>query len=221
MGDALCVLAVALYVLNRWMIKPALASGFMHGYFNDLLLIPAALPCVLWVHRLIGLRRHDRAPCFREIALHTLTWSVICEAAGPLVFHRGTADWCDLCACVVGAILGWTWWQRGEAAPRVDRALESGGVKIARAGALENPARICSQNIRATSACLTFNERLAGLSWEHRKSRVCAGEAPVVGRILHGDGVPDFHAVGLRAAAGGLRHRLLWRAEKPGDRGRL
>ncbi len=121
MGDALCVLAITLYALNRWMIKPAFDSGFMHDHFNDLLLIPAALPFVLWVHRLLGLRRDDRAPSFREIALHTLTWSLICEAVGPLVFHHGAADWRDVCAYAVGALVAWAWWRRaGAAPPRVE-----------------------------------------------------------------------------------------------------
>ncbi len=41
--DPLFLIAVAGYVLNRWLLKPLVPSPFLHGHFNDLLLIPAAL----------------------------------------------------------------------------------------------------------------------------------------------------------------------------------
>ncbi|MBI3192139.1 MAG: hypothetical protein HYZ36_05680, partial [Pedosphaera parvula] len=50
-GDRLGVAAALLYGINRWFLKPTGVSGFMHDYFNDMLLIPAALPVVLAVHR--------------------------------------------------------------------------------------------------------------------------------------------------------------------------
>ena len=54
--DRLFLVAVAAYGINRWGLKPRLPSPFLHGHFNDLLLIPAALPVVLWVQRRLGLR---------------------------------------------------------------------------------------------------------------------------------------------------------------------
>jgi hypothetical protein len=64
--DRLFVAAVAGYALNRWLLKPRLSSPFLHDHFNDLLLIPAALPVVLWVQRVMGLRKHDLAPSWTE-----------------------------------------------------------------------------------------------------------------------------------------------------------
>ena len=42
--DPLCMGACALYALNRFLIKPYVGPGFFHSHFNDVLLIPAALP---------------------------------------------------------------------------------------------------------------------------------------------------------------------------------
>ncbi len=105
--------ACVLYALNRFVIKPHVGPGFFHSHFNDLLLIPAALPFVLWVYRLMGWRRDDAAPSWREVAAHTALWSVICEGVGPLMMPRyGTADWLDVVAYIVGAMIAWVIWSR-------------------------------------------------------------------------------------------------------------
>ena len=41
--DPLCVVACALYVLNRLWWRGQFGGEFLAGYFNDVLLIPAAL----------------------------------------------------------------------------------------------------------------------------------------------------------------------------------
>lgn len=110
--DPLCLLAIALYALNRWALKPHLSSGFMHDHFNDLLLIPAALPLVLWVQRKLNWRLHDAPPRWTEIVLHLGIWGVICEVAGPRIAAHATGDWRDLVAYTVGAALAGLWWQR-------------------------------------------------------------------------------------------------------------
>ncbi len=109
--DPLCLGTQGLYVVNRWCLKPFLSRGFLHSHFNDLLLVPAALPLVLYVQRRLGLRSHDAAPTMAEIIFHTLLWSVICEALGPVLFHRGTADLKDVFAYGTGAALAWMWWK--------------------------------------------------------------------------------------------------------------
>ena len=112
--DPLCVAACALYALNRFVIKPHVGPGFFHSHFNDLLLIPAALPFLLWIYRILGWR-HDAAPDAREVAWHTVLWAAICEGVGPLVFSRyGTADWLDVVAYAAGAAVAWMIWSRRE-----------------------------------------------------------------------------------------------------------
>lgn len=112
LGDRLFMMSAAGYALNRWFIKPHVPSAFMHGHFNDLLLIPAALPVVLWLQRVSGLRKNDLAPTWPEVLLHLVVWSVICEFIGPLLLHHGTADGWDVLMYAAGGIAACLWWNR-------------------------------------------------------------------------------------------------------------
>ena len=110
--DPLFLTAVIGYALNQWALKPWVTSPFLKGQFNDLLLIPAALPVVLWCQRQIGVRTDDRAPTGREIALHLGVWSVVCEWVGPVLLGRGTSDPWDIVVYTLGAIGASVWWNR-------------------------------------------------------------------------------------------------------------
>ena len=110
--DPLCLLACLAYVLNRAILEPASTSAFLHGTFNDLLLIPAALPPVLWLQRRLGWRVHHRPPTPGEILTHWLVWSIVCEGIGPLFLPRAVGDWRDIAAYAVGALLAGLWWNR-------------------------------------------------------------------------------------------------------------
>ncbi len=110
--DPLFLVAATSYALNRWLFKPLLPSPFLHGQFNDLLLLPAALPVLLWVQRRLGLRPHDQPPSWTEAGLHWVVWSVICEWVGPVGLHHGTADPWDAVAYAVGGVVAWLWWNR-------------------------------------------------------------------------------------------------------------
>ncbi|MEY4387273.1 MAG: hypothetical protein RLY20_2556 [Verrucomicrobiota bacterium] len=110
--DELFVTAALAYVVNRWLLMPFIPSPFLHGHFNDLLLIPAALPVVLWAQRLIGLREHDGTPSWTEMLMHLAVWSLICEFIGPHWFHHGTADAWDVAAYAVGGVVACLWWNR-------------------------------------------------------------------------------------------------------------
>ncbi|MCX6956162.1 MAG: hypothetical protein NTV51_28845 [Verrucomicrobia bacterium] len=110
--DPLCLLACAGYALNRWALRPVgwAAGPFMRGHFNDLLLIPAALPLLLWLQRRLGLRAADGPPSWREIALHLVVWSVAAEAIAPQLWHHATGDWLDVAAYATGAVVAGCWW---------------------------------------------------------------------------------------------------------------
>jgi hypothetical protein len=112
LGDPLFLLGCAAYALNRWLIKPHVHAGFLHSQFNDLWLIPCALPPILWLHRALGLRAHDQVPQWSEILPHCAFWSVLFEWIGPKLVPRATGDPWDVVAYVVGALLAGFWWQR-------------------------------------------------------------------------------------------------------------
>lgn len=107
--DPVCLSCCALYVLNRWVVKPHSHSAFLRGHFNDLLLIPCALPLLLWLQRQLGLRRHDGPPTVSEIAFHLGIWSVLFEVIGPRLLPV-TGDVWDVLAYGLGAVLAGVWW---------------------------------------------------------------------------------------------------------------
>ena len=110
--DPICLSACALYILNRWLIGPACSWPFLHRYFDDLLLIPAALPIILGVQRWWGLRSHNFPPTAAEITGHLIVWSLIAELIGPSFFPWVVGDPADVGAYAVGAILAGTLWNR-------------------------------------------------------------------------------------------------------------
>lgn len=123
--DPLCLLACIGYGLNRWIVERISSLAFLHGHFNDLLLIPAALPPVLWLQRKAGLRTNDFAPTAGEIALHWLVWSILSEGVGPYIFARATGDILDVAAYAIGAIVASFWWHH-----RTEPAGQSTGFDV-------------------------------------------------------------------------------------------
>jgi hypothetical protein len=120
--DQLFIFALAAYALNRLLIRPHLGWffhshaewlwPFLHSHFDDLLLMPAALPVILWLQRLLNLRRHDRPPGWLEMFAHLALWSVMCKIVGPLYLHIGVADPWDLPFFAGGGIAACLWWNR-------------------------------------------------------------------------------------------------------------
>jgi hypothetical protein len=83
----------------------------LSGYFNDLLLIPCALPLFLQLQRWSGLRQHDEPPRTSEIAFHLAVWSILFEVIGPYLMRTVGDPW-DIAAYAAGAIVSGLWWQR-------------------------------------------------------------------------------------------------------------
>jgi hypothetical protein len=109
-ADPLCLLACVAYATVRWLLRYRLPAGFWHDQFTDLLLIPAALPVMLWLQRRLGLRTSDARPSWSEIGFHFAVWSVAAEFAAPLLFKSATGDWRDVLAYGCGAVLAGGWW---------------------------------------------------------------------------------------------------------------
>ncbi len=117
--DPLFLLGCSAYTVNRWIIKPHLGAGFFHSYFNDLWLIPCALPVVLWLHHKLGLRDNNEPPGLSEIVPHLIFWSVLFEWIGPKIVTHTTSDPVDVLAYTIGAITAGLWWQRARWLGRV------------------------------------------------------------------------------------------------------
>ena len=110
--DPLFLLGCAAYALNRLLLKPHLPDPFLQGHFNDLWLIPCALPLLLALHRWLGWR-DDRPPTLAEVTSHLLLWSVLFEALGPRLIFHATGDGRDVVCYWLGGLLAWAWWNRG------------------------------------------------------------------------------------------------------------
>lgn len=110
--DPLCLAACTGYAANRWLVPAAWKGPFLTGHFSDLLLIPAALPGVLWLQRRLGWRTADAPPGWPEIGLHLAAWSVAAELLAPHLFARATGDWWDVAAYAGGAAIAGLWWNR-------------------------------------------------------------------------------------------------------------
>lgn len=111
--DPLCLAACACYGLNRWVLPLALKGVFLRGYFDDTLLIPAALPLLLLLQRRLGLRTTDARPQWGEILLHVVVWSVAAELVAPHLFAHATGDPWDVAAYAGGALVSGLLWQLG------------------------------------------------------------------------------------------------------------
>lgn len=110
--DPLFLTGCAAYALNRLLLKPHLHWSFLHNHFNDLWLIPCALPPILWLHRKLNLRPHDFPPQLSEITLHLVFWSLLFEWLGPKFMPHTTGDPYDVLAYCAGALLAACYWHR-------------------------------------------------------------------------------------------------------------
>jgi hypothetical protein len=104
---------LALYVANRWIIKPHVAGGFFHSHFNDLICIPFLVPPMLLCARCLGLRRHDRPPDVQEIIIPLIVWSILYEIVFPQFAYWSrwtTSDHRDILFYALGALCAATFW---------------------------------------------------------------------------------------------------------------
>jgi ubiquinone/menaquinone biosynthesis C-methylase UbiE len=107
--DPLFLVCCALYAANRWLIKPHCHVAFFHNWFNDVLLIPCALPPLLLVHRWWRLRGHDQPPTLAEVSAHVLGWSVLFEVIGPRLMPTTGDPWDAVAYAGGGAAAFFCW----------------------------------------------------------------------------------------------------------------
>ncbi len=117
--DPLFLGCSSLYAVNRWLVKPHVHNSFLRFHFNDLLLIPCALPPLLLIQRGLRLRTHDKPPTPGEISLYVATWAILFEVVGPHFVRRATGDIRDVVAYFCGAVLAGVWWHRDSIAAKL------------------------------------------------------------------------------------------------------
>ena len=110
LADPLFLSCCALYLLNRFYLRTALDTPFLANHFNDLLLVPCAIPVLLWFYKLIGLRPTDEMPRAAEILPALLIWSLLFEFAGPHLVHGAVGDGRDVAVYWLGGIAAWCCW---------------------------------------------------------------------------------------------------------------
>lgn len=106
------VIGCCAYAINRWGVKPLGGPRFCYTHFDDLWLIPCALPPLLWLHRRLGLRTHDEPPRWSEILAHLAFWCLFLEWMGPQIVPHSVGDPWDAAAYAAGALPAGLWWQR-------------------------------------------------------------------------------------------------------------
>ncbi len=108
--DAVFLAAMGLFLLNQAVLKPLIGEGFVQFHWNDLLLVPCAMPLVVWLHQVCGLREGGCAPTFAEIAGHLVIWAVLFEFLGPRLMVHPVGDWKDVACYWLGGIVAWLFW---------------------------------------------------------------------------------------------------------------
>ena len=117
--DPLFLFCVALYFVNRLILKPHFHHGiigdFVHGSLNDVICIPFWVPIMVWMMRVVRLRTTDAMPQPAEILIPLLLWSWFFELVLPFLgpFRRlAVCDPDDILCYTVGAIIAALFWRR-------------------------------------------------------------------------------------------------------------
>ncbi len=111
--DPVFLFCLALYLLNRWLLKPLFPSVFLHSYLNDLICIPFWVPLMVFAMRSLRLRA-DGPPTAAEILIPLVVWCVLFELLLPAVpWFQGLAvrDCNDILFYILGATAAAILWR--------------------------------------------------------------------------------------------------------------
>jgi hypothetical protein len=116
--DPLFLFCVALYFINRLLLKPHIHGGvigaLIHGYVNDLLCLPFWVPIMVWMMHKTHLRTGDAPPQSVEILVPLLLWSWYFKLVLPSLGsppHLTVSDPYDILCYTIGALLANMFWR--------------------------------------------------------------------------------------------------------------
>ena len=113
--DPLFLCCLALYFINRWVLKGWLPHSFFTDHLNDLLCIPFCVPVMLCLLRKLRLRTDDAPPQVYELVIPLVLWSIVFEMwLRTIPFFKGlaTADHLDVFWYAAGALMAGIWWRK-------------------------------------------------------------------------------------------------------------
>ena len=83
LSDPLFLCCVALYLLNRMVLKVVFRVEFFHCYLNDVICVPFLVPPMLFAARILRMRSHDQRPLTHEIFVPMIVWALMYEIVLP------------------------------------------------------------------------------------------------------------------------------------------
>lgn len=108
--DPMFLLCLAVYVVNRLILKAVWKEGFVHEHLNDLICIPFWVPVMLFAQRRLGLR-DDAPPRPAELIIPLVLWSWVFEILLPAVDARFVGDHLDVMYYSLGALGAGVFWR--------------------------------------------------------------------------------------------------------------
>ena len=103
-------ISIACYIIHRFWQVLSPDSGWMDRHWNDLWMLPCALPLILSLYGALGMRAHALRVTGGEILWHGLLWGFMAEFIGPLLFDHAVSDLWDLLAYALGGFLMFFRW---------------------------------------------------------------------------------------------------------------
>lgn len=113
--DPVFLVALSIYLINKFALKPYTHNWFVHGYVVDIICMPFWIPIMIFTMRKVGLRSHDDPPHPHEILIPLVVWSWAFEVYLPDTSAlRGItiADNMDVLSYTCGALVAVMIWRR-------------------------------------------------------------------------------------------------------------
>ncbi len=104
------IFSLACYAVHRWWQWASPSPGWMSNHWNDIWMLPCAVPLVTRMYAALNLRASTAPPSLSEIVWLGLLWSVMAECLAPLWFTRSTGDPLDVLAYGLGGFMLWLRW---------------------------------------------------------------------------------------------------------------